>query len=80
MAKYFVPRGDRVSAEQWHPDPKVGVGYDAHGVEYTVCDTGLQTSRGFVKMWPGDWLVTGPDGERRVYSDRSFRQNFEPAE
>lgn len=53
---------------KWKPDPKLGyfdnngvyhnrrIGTDIFGVEYTIMDVGMQTKRGFIKMFPGDKL------------------------
>jgi hypothetical protein len=79
-----------IDAVQWQPDPKFGrftsrgyecsrIGYDQHGVEYTVCDVGLQTLEGFMHIKPGDWIITGIKGERYPCKPDIFEKTYEPA-
>ena len=79
-----------VEAIQWSPDPKFcsfaagiysnrRVGYDAHGVEYTVCNVGIRTLEGFMHIKPGDWIITGVKGERYPCKPDIFQQTYEPA-
>lgn len=29
---------------------------------------------------PGDWLITGDNGEQRIFNDLAFRELFEPVD
>jgi hypothetical protein len=84
----FRRRVVTVIAEQWHPDPTLGafaagdyqnraIGRDALGVEYLVTEVGYRTPRGFMRISPGDWIVT--DGLNSwVVEQDSFVKLYEP--
>jgi hypothetical protein len=70
-----------VEAVQWFPDPPPGgTGYDRHGVEYTVTETGIRTREGFMRINPGEWLITGIKGEKYPCGEEIFAATYEPAE
>ncbi len=81
-----------LDAVQWRPDPSLGffdddgryrnrrTGLDWAGVEYTACDVGLHTSQGFMKINPGDWIMTGPDSKRWVCEADCFAALYYEAE
>lgn len=79
-----------IDAVQWFPDETLGgfsshgysnrrVGTDKHGIEYTVCNVGLQTLEGFMHIKPGDWIITGVQGERYPCKPDIFEATYEPA-
>ena len=68
-----------IEAEQWFPDETVSVGYDRHGVEYTVCDRSIQTLEGPMRVSPGDWIITGVRGEKYPCKPDIFALTYEPA-
>lgn len=80
-----------VEAVQWFPKVGLGcfkkgvyhnrrVGTDEHGVEYTICDVGIHTLEGFMKIREGDWIITGIKGERYPCREDIFNATYEPAE
>lgn len=88
MTKYR--KTAEVEAMQWQPDGTMAifegykyvnrrVGLDAHGVEYTVCDVGIRTKEGFMHIKPGDWIITGVEGERYACDAGIFAKTYEPA-
>lgn len=52
-------------------------GEDAYGVEHTVTCCYITTSRGCLRVRLGDWIVTGADGERRLFRPKAFRAAHE---
>jgi hypothetical protein len=79
-----------VEAVQWQPDPKLGsfqaggyrnhkIGYDEHGAEYLVTEVGIRTLEGFMRLTPGDWIITGVKGERYPCKPDIFAATYEPA-
>ncbi len=40
----------------------------------------IETPEGTMKGEPGDWLITGVEGEQYFCKDRIFRQTYEPVE
>jgi hypothetical protein len=79
-----------VEAVQWHPDPLFArwedgrytnrrVGMDRHSVEYTVTEVGLRTKEGFMRIKPGDWVITGVEGERYACDAGIFAKTYELA-
>jgi hypothetical protein len=90
MAK-FREKASLVEAVKWVPDPSFGtfeggrylnrrVGADALGVEYTVTEVGLSSELGFMRLRPGDYIVTPTDGERYTMTSEHFAQRCETAE
>jgi hypothetical protein len=81
-----------IEAVQWWPDEALGffdeagkyqnrrIGTDAHGVEYTVCDVGIQTLEGLMHIKPGDWIITGVKGERYPCKPDIFAATYEAAD
>ena len=69
-----------IDAIKWHRNPKIAVGYDEYGVEYTVCDTGIQTLEGFLKINDGDYLITGVKGEKYACKPDIFELTYEKVE
>lgn len=69
-----------VEAAQWFPDESICVGYDQHGVEYTVCDRCIQTAEGPMRISPGDWIITGVAGERYPCKPEIFSLTYEHAD
>jgi hypothetical protein len=39
----------------------------------------LETPKGFLRLHPGDWIVTRPDGTRRVLTPEAFEREYEQA-
>lgn len=39
----------------------------------------LRTPKGDLKVAPGDWIVTGPGGDRTPIGDGEFAATYEPA-
>ena len=79
------------TAVQWFPDKKMGefdqkgyvnhaIGYDAHGAEYTVCNVGIRTREGFMRLNPGDWIITGLAGERYPCHPDIFKETYDFAD
>ena len=79
-----------VEAVQWFPDPDFGeftekgyycrrVAEDIHGVEYLITEVGLRTKEGFMRIKPGDWIITGVEGERYACDAGIFAKTYEPA-
>lgn len=78
-----------IDAEQWFPDPSLGtfegdryinkrVGYDAHGVAYTVTDVSLMTINGPVRIEPGEWIIRGIQNEAYPCKEDIFALTYEP--
>jgi len=68
-----------IEAVEWFPNPKVTFGYDKHGVEYTATGRGIHTLEGFLNISPGDWLITGVNGEKYPCKPDIFALTYEPA-
>lgn len=78
-----------IEAVQWTPDKQFGefrkngqyvnhrIGYDKFGVEHTVCDVGIRTLEGFMHIKPGDWIITGVQGERYPCKPDIFAATYE---
>jgi hypothetical protein len=78
-----------IEAVRWKPDPafarwprrgkyqniRVGVGQE--GVEYCVTECGIRTLEGFMQLRPGDWIITGVQGERYPIKPDIFKQTYE---
>jgi len=68
-----------IEAEQWFPEKKIdGVitstscyetKYDCHPVIYT--------KEGMMNVSPGDWIITGVEGERYCCKDSIFKKTYE---
>lgn len=87
----FRKKPVEIEAVQWWPDQALGsfnkfdtyenkrVGTDAHGVEYTICEVGLHTLEGFMRITPGSWIITGVKGERYACKPDIFDATYQPA-
>lgn len=40
----------------------------------------IETLNGIVKAGPGEWLITGVEGEQYPCADKIFREIYEPAD
>lgn len=79
-----------VTAEQWSPEtPVEGVEFPvpaedlaklaAIGERSDPAKTGLiRTLEGPFVVWPGDWIVTGVEGERWPIKPSIFEKSYEP--
>jgi hypothetical protein len=74
----FRKRPIVIDAQQWFPDNSILSGYDALGVEYTVCDYSIQTLEGPMRVTPGDWIITGVKGEKYPCKPDIFTLTYEP--
>ena len=72
----FVYRCDRVQAQEWQPDPKVGLGFDQYGVEYYVGGYSYRTGDYLVSIWPGDYIVYPDDAFSFVCPREAFQSLF----
>jgi hypothetical protein len=87
--RWFIAKPVKKQAVQWFPDKKMArfdakgryfnrrIGYDALGVEYTICDIGIRTLEGFMSINPGDWIITGLAGERYACKPDIFAATYE---
>jgi hypothetical protein len=94
MANPQAPHGEResgdsvkfrkkplvVEAVQWKKDPKIFIGVDKHGVEYTVTECCIQTLEGPLRVSPGDWIITGIKGEKYPCKPDIFAATYEPVD
>lgn len=75
------------SAHQWFPDPDKAkfvndeyrnrtTGVDEYGVNYLIVEYGIYIDGGFLKMRPGDWIITDPDGDKSVCRKNKFDKMF----
>lgn len=78
----FRKRPVVIEATQWFPDPSLEnrIGYDALGVEYTVCDRSIVTLEGPMRISPGDWIITGVKGEKYPCKPDIFEMTYEKVE
>ena len=71
------------------PDPDFGVfdgerylnrkvGYDRNGVAYAVTDVLITTINGPVNITPGEWIITGIQGEVYPCKPDIFAATYEP--
>ncbi len=76
----FRKRPVVIEAEQYHPGQKVrGVHEGAHaGCE--VAGTHVHTIEGPLHVSPGDWIITGIQGEQYPCKPDVFVQTYEPVE
>lgn len=70
-----------IEAVQWHGckgncSPHV----DELGVTHTVTECGIVTLEGFMKLTPGDWIITGVKGEKYPCKPDIFVLTYEPVE
>lgn len=79
-----------IDAVQWNPEKHLGeflkgkyvnhrIGYDAIGAEYTVTEVGIRTLKGFMRLIPGDWIITGIKGEKYPCKHDIFVATYEVA-
>ena len=71
-----------VDAEQWFPDhPVEGVlpSYPCSG-EFSATSLPQNGWLGDYLVAPGDWIVTGANGERWVCKPNVFEERYEPRE
>jgi hypothetical protein len=77
-----------IEAVQWKPDNNFGqfhkgkyinhrIGYDSLGAEYTATEVGIHTLEGFMRLTPGDWIITGIKGERYPCKPDIFEATYE---
>ena len=69
-----------VDAEQWHPGRQVkgvieGLYWEAGGAPVPAR---VQTLEGWLGVRPGDWIITGVEGERYPCKPRIFEATYEP--
>lgn len=71
-----------VEAVQWHPGMKLpGVLETEEVGKFRPRKLGrVQTKNGPIFAHPGDWIVTGTDGEKRVCNPSLFDKLYEKAE
>jgi hypothetical protein len=71
-----------IEAFQWVPSPGVcpGLESDKHGIEYCIEEYRLQTPEGPFQVTPGDWIITGINGERYPCKPDIFALTYEPVE
>ena len=84
-----------LSAVRWEPDPSFKTrwntdrgalethgapGYDRHNVTYTLLDVGIETKEGFLRIKPGDVIMTGTRGERWAIDKDIFEETYEVIE
>jgi hypothetical protein len=65
-----------VEAEQWYPGKSTKDVTERAGGVYGV----VETDQGRLIVGRGDWIVTGPLGEKHIWRDYDFEQAFEPIE
>ena len=81
----FRKRPVVVKAVQWFPDPWAKanhfVGTDPFGVEWKIsCEQGITTLEGFMMVSPGDWIITGVEGELYPCKPSIFEKTYEQLE
>ena len=70
----FKKKGFLIQADQWFPGSELSVVSFSKGEDFGI----LNTLEGNMKVSPGDWIITGIEGERYVCCDRIFRVTYEP--
>ena len=68
-----------VEAEQWPIDDPD----DFPGIDGVIWQNGrleLETPKGNHRIKPGDWIITGVNGEKRSCNPAIFEEHYEPAE
>ena len=72
-----------IEAFQWFPDGPTVAGVvaapGAGGVSVPPDACGIQTLEGFMRVSPGDWIITGVKGERYPCKPDIFEATYEPA-
>lgn len=53
---------------------------DKEGVSHTITECGIQTLEGFMRLSPGDWIITGIKGERYPCKPDIFEATYEKVE
>lgn len=67
-----------VDAIKWQPCPGNCTPHvDKLGVLHTITECGIQLRGGFQKLKPGDWIITGPTGDKRVLDDVTFHATYD---
>ena len=69
-------RREIVDAEQWFPGVQID-GVEEHKFERSGTKMLLDTKGGVYEVFPGDWVVTFPDGNRKLMSDSYFQITYE---
>ncbi len=53
---------------------------DEFGVRHTITECGISTLEGFMRLTPGDWIITGVKGERYPCKPDIFKATYEAVE
>lgn len=71
-----------IEAEQWQPGKKInGVWEDKEDVLGCKMQIGkISTLEGIMMVSPGDWIITGCEGEKYAIKDRIFKKTYEKVE
>lgn len=71
-----------VEAEQWWPSEKTeGVKNCYDDLFITIASHGImKTPEGNIKIYPGDWIITGIEGERYCCKQSIFEKTYEKIE
>jgi hypothetical protein len=72
----FRKRPVVIEAEQWHPGTAIEGVYAGSSPQVGLIDT----LEGTMTVSPGDWVVTGIQGERYPVKPEIFERTYEPAD
>jgi len=69
-----------VEAERFVPGEHTPKGVKRGDTMETMDQWQIHTRQGWVRVRPGDWIITTPDGERYPCAPDVFEQTYEPVE
>jgi hypothetical protein len=67
-----------VEAEQWFPGKKIEGVYLFADIQWEEPTPRIKTLEGISKVSPGDWIITGVNGEKYPCKSDIFEKTYEP--
>lgn len=74
--------GRDIAGVFWHTPPATEIVNRSTGERHKIQPAGywaIRTNIGIVQIHRGDWILTGPQGQRHVTSNDLFSIEYEPA-